>query len=108
MLDLEQEMQDYKSFATESFIGTKLELPTTNSLIRVQKEKVEKWLQNPNSNYQQLQDCSKLYMSEQGIYFRLIKMLSVLMTYDYVLIPNISPNLAGAGITLISGLDVSV
>ena len=95
MLDLEQEMQDYKSFATESFIGTKLELPTTNSLIRVQKEKVEKWLQNPNSNYQQLQDCSKLYMSEQGIYFRLIKMLSVLMTYDYVLIPNISPNLAG-------------
>lgn len=92
----EEEKIDFckSQFATESFIGTKLFIPKqSNTISMVDKSRLDNFLKNPYANYSSLQEYSNLLMTKKGLYFSMIKLLSVLMTYDYSLIPYISPNL---------------
>lgn len=86
----EENQREWINFASESFIGTKLD-PMSNqrslSYGNLDKDEISRLLKSPYTNYKQLQNYSHLFMSMEGIYYRIIKTFSGMLTYDHMLIP---------------------
>lgn len=87
----EENQRQWEQYATESVIGSFLD-PQANrrtvSYGKLDKAEIERLLRNPNANYKQLQSYSRLFMSMEGIYYRIIKFYSNMLTYDHMAIPN--------------------
>lgn len=88
----EENQREWINFASESFIGTKLD-PTSNqkslSYGNLDKDEINRLLKSPYTNYKLLQNYSHLFMSMEGIYYRIIKTFSSMLTYDHMLIPYV-------------------
>lgn len=91
----EQLMQDWLMFAEESFIGENFNLNNSKGFMssRLDKNTIDALLKQPYTNYKQLQEYSRLFMTKEGIYYRLIKSLANMLTYDHLIFPNIQPYL---------------
>jgi hypothetical protein len=91
----EENQREWINFASESFIGTKLD-PMSNqrslSYGNLDKDEISRLLKSPYTNYKQLQNYSHLFMSMEGIYYRIIKTFSGMLTYDHMLIPYAENN----------------
>lgn len=90
----EESKRQWLNFAEQSFIGMKL--PTSNSSgfmgTNITKSTIDNLLKSPYTNYKTLQSYSQLFMTKEGMYFRLVKLLASMLTYDYFIYPNIEPN----------------
>jgi hypothetical protein len=87
----EESLRQWKNYATESVIGSFLDPQSnrkTTSYGRLDKAEIEKLLKNPYVNYKQLQAYSHLFMSMEGIYYRIIKFYANMLTYDHMTIPS--------------------
>ena len=86
--------REWLDFAEQSVIGSKLDISQKSGFMttNITKDTIDKMLKSPYENYKQLQSCSRLFMTKEGIYFRLIKALSTILTYDCVLYPLIDPS----------------
>lgn len=90
----EENLRQWKNYATESVIGSFLDPQAnrkTTSYGRLDKAEIERLLRNPYVNYKQLQAYSHLFMSMEGIYYRIIKFYSNMLTYDHMLMPYAEP-----------------
>ena len=86
----EEEKQAWLNMAANSFVGEKF-TPETKSYNKngLTKNNISQYMSSPYASYQSLQDMSELFMINSGIYYRLIKLLSSLLTYDHYLIPKV-------------------
>lgn len=79
--------EDYAiQFFSKDLIGI-----TANTTVRKRKydrQQVRNFLKDPFKNYDKLQDVSVYLKSVSGNYFRIIKYLSGLTTFDYYIYPN--------------------
>lgn len=90
----EENKRQWLNFAEQSFIGVKLPTSDSSSFMgsNITKSTIDNLLKTPYQSYQSLQSYSQLFKTKEGIYFRLIKMLSSLLTYDCRLYPYIEPS----------------
>lgn len=92
--DKELIKREWLEFAEQSVIGSKLDVSQKSGFMstNITKDTIDKMLKSPFENYKQLQSCSRLFMTKEGIYFRLIKSLSTILTYDNIIYPLIDPS----------------
>ena len=88
-IDYQEELQrEWINFASNSFIGEKFSPGSQNqSSVNVDKKRIKDLLKNPTQNFEILQQYSRLEMTKEGIYYRFIKTLANMLTFDHVLIP---------------------
>lgn len=86
--------QQWLQFAEQSFIGEKIPTSTSSGFMgsNITKQTIDNLLKSPYQNYKTLQNYSHLFMTKEGIYFRIIKLLSSILTYDCLIYPNVEPN----------------
>ncbi|HBJ1650335.1 TPA: hypothetical protein LA460_000239 [Clostridium botulinum] len=86
--------QQWLQFAEQSFIGEKIPTSTSSGFMgsNITKQTIDNLLKSPYQNYKTLQNYSHLFMIKEGVYYRIIKLLSSILTYDYLIYPNIEPN----------------
>lgn len=86
----EELQRKWESFASQSMIGEKFNINAKAvGYSLVDKDKINRMLLNPYISYKELQQCSNFLMKKEGIYYRLIKMLSSMLTYDHIIYPLI-------------------
>ena len=92
--DRELIKREWLEFAEQSVIGSKLDVSQKSGFMstNITKDTIDRMLKSPFENYKQLQSCSRLFMTKEGIYFRLIKSLSTILTYDNIIYPLIDPS----------------
>jgi hypothetical protein len=87
----ELSQKNWELFASESFFGSIFDPQTYQKsipyYINLTTEKLISLLKLPYINYRQLQYYSRMFMSMEGIYYRIIKTYSTMLTYDHMLIP---------------------
>jgi len=91
----EENHREWINFATESFIGTKFDPNSSQKSVsygKLDKAEINRLLKSPNTNYKTLQNYSRLFMSMEGIYYRIIKTLASMLTYDHLLVPYAENN----------------
>ena len=91
---LEDIRREWMNFAQNSFVGEKFKLTNGNSVSsrNITKDKINKYLENPVASYQNLQQASEYFLNNSGIYYRLIKTLPIILTYDYSIYPFAEPS----------------
>ena len=91
---LEDIRREWMNFAQNSFVGEKFKLTNGNSVSsrNITKDKINKYLENPVASYQNLQQASEYFLNNSGIYYRLIKTLPMILTYDYSIYPFAEPS----------------
>ena len=91
---LEEIQRQWQNFAQSSFVGEKFNLTTGTSISsrNISKERMVKYLENPVANYLQLQQASEYFMNNSGVYYRLMKVLPMILTYDYSIYPFMESN----------------
>ena len=91
---LEEIQRQWQNFAQSSFVGEKFNLTTGTSISsrNISKERMVKYLENPVANYLQLQQASEYFMNNSGVYYRLMKALPMILTYDYSIYPFMESN----------------
>ena len=87
----EENHREWINFASESFIGAKFnpnsQKATNNG--RLDKAEITRLLSSPYINFKPLQGYSHLFMSMEGIYYRIIKTFANMLTYDHLLVPYV-------------------
>jgi hypothetical protein len=86
----EENQRQWMDFAQESFIGTRFDPNIAQRGItygRLDKHEIARLLRSPYVNFKQLQNYSRLFMATEGIYYRTIKTLANMLTYDHMLVP---------------------
>jgi len=86
----EENQRQWMDFAQESFIGTRFDPNIAQRGVtygRLDKHEIARLLRSPYVNFKQLQNYSRLFMATEGIYYRTIKTLANMLTYDHMLIP---------------------
>lgn len=87
---IEENQREWINFAEQSFIGSQFDpnaMQKGISFVRMDKNEINRLLKSPYTNYKALQNYSRLFMNMEGIYYRLIKQFSTMLTYDHMLIP---------------------
>lgn len=83
----EQEMKDMMHFAEISMVGKPISQSSKNkSYSKIDKDALDRMLQNPKVNYQKLQDFSEYLSTTSGLYQRLTKYLPYILTYNFMII----------------------
>ena len=85
--DRELIKSEWLEFAEQSVIGSKLDVSQKSGFMstNITKDTIDRMLKSPFENYKQLQSCSRLFMTKEGIYFRLIKSLSTRFIINFIL-----------------------
>lgn len=86
----EENQRQWMDFAQESFIGTRFDPNMAQRGVtygRLDKHEIARLLRSPYVNFKQLQNYSRLFMATEGIYYRTIKTLANMLTYDHMLVP---------------------
>lgn len=65
-----------------------ISLNTTQRRRKYPRQQVRKFLQDPFTNYERLQEISQYLKATSGNYFRIVKYLSGILTFDYLITPN--------------------
>ncbi len=62
--------------------------PTAQRRRKYNRKQIRNFLQDPFKNYEELQNVSQYLKTTSGNYFRIIKYLSGILTFDYIISPN--------------------
>jgi len=93
-IDTEQEAPDLKGFEQYANIQyfsrdlITLSAPTAQRRRKYTRKQIRTFMLDPFKNYDKLQDVSQYLKTTGGNYFRIIKYLSDILTFDYLIYPN--------------------
>ncbi len=82
-----QELIKFERFANDVVSAT---IKPSERPRKFTRKQIREYLKDPLTNYKQLQQASKYIKATSGNYFRLLKHLSGLLTYDYYIFPLIT------------------
>lgn len=84
----EEQIRTFKRAVAKMEFSSKRKRPKT---IRYDIETIGKWLENPVTNEANIRNLSRFFYDSNALYRLIIRYMALMATYDYTIIPTVTP-----------------